>query len=129
VSESLDAPAAPLTVETDLTVRFGDTAAPVSSTGDRLFVEFPTLLAATRAVRSVPASGVRELHETLVATGLTLELRVRHRTVAALGAGVRSGAVARYADIAPADLRVCGVLSTVGAAVGDVLHHARRLGR
>jgi len=117
---------APLTVATDdLTLAVDGIELDVRSTGDRLFVEVPTVRAAVRLARSL-ASETDATAPTrfLVATDLSVEVRVRGRTVAVLGATARPGPVARWLDVAPAEPRVAGVFGAgwdgLSAAVDTV---------
>lgn len=106
---------APLSVTTDLSLSVDGTEAALRSTGERLFLEFPSLVSAVRALRGLPATEYARLHTLLTSAGLALEVRVRHRTILAIGADARSGPLARYLDIEPAQLRLSGVLSAVWA--------------
>jgi hypothetical protein len=124
-SESL----APLTVATDdLTVAIDGAEFDVRSTGDRLFVEVPTVRAAVRLARSLASetdtTGPTRL---LVATDLSVEVRVRGRTVAVLGATARPGPVARWLAVAPAEPRVAGVLGAGWDGLSAAVNAARRL--
>ncbi|ELZ84146.1 peptide ABC transporter ATP-binding protein [Haloferax larsenii] len=116
---------APLTVDTDdLTLTVAGVSMPVSSTGDQLFVEVPTLWSAIQVARAVNFD-VERLTRVLTTTDLTTELRVRGRTVAVVGTGARPGVVSRELGIAPAEFRVGGALTALGngvsAAVGRVV--------
>ena len=122
---------APLSVVTDdLSLAVGGTEFDVRSTGDRLFVEVPTVRAAVRLARSlaseVDAAGPTRL---LVATDLSVEVRVRGRTVAVLGSTARPGPVARWLDVAPAEPRVAGVLGAGWDGLSAAVDTARRVVR
>jgi hypothetical protein len=117
VSDGTDRETAPLTVAADLSLTVGDAEATLHSTGERLFLEFPSLVAAVRAFRSFPTSERHRLHATLSAADLALGVRARHRTLVAFGAGTRSGPVARQLGLDPAELRLCGPLSAAWDAV------------
>lgn len=109
---------APLSVATDdLTLTVADVSMPIRSTGDRLFVEVPTLRHALSVARSVSADAGRP-SRFLAATDLTTELRVRGRTVVVLGAAARPGWLARELGVAPAEVRVGGALTAVGDGAG-----------
>ncbi|SEV89168.1 hypothetical protein [Halobacterium jilantaiense] len=105
---------APLAVETDLDVTVAGRPVDVESTGDRVFVEFPTLETARIAARSGGVDRIRAAAATLDAAGLTAELRVRDRTVLVVGAGARSGVLSRRLDLAPAEFRLGGALGALG---------------
>ncbi|WP_302080878.1 hypothetical protein [Salinibaculum rarum] len=107
------APKAPLSVETDLELTIDGTDVDVQSTGDRLFVEFPSLSGVVHAARTVPRSRTEEVTATLTATALTVEVRSRGRTIAALGADAPAGPVSRWLGIAPAQIRVGGLAGAV----------------
>jgi len=117
VTDGSETGATALTVGADLTLTLGGADARLRSTGDRLFLELPSLVAAIRALRSVPAAARRRLHATLTAADLTLELRARHRTLAVLGAGSQSGPLARAVGLDPAEVRLCAPLSAAWAGV------------
>jgi hypothetical protein len=101
----------PLAVTADLTLTLDGTEAALRSTGERLFLEFPSLFAAIRAFRSLPSTERRRLHGTLRMADLTLEVRARHRTLAVLGAGARPGALAHQFGLDPVEVRLSGALS------------------
>jgi len=105
---------APLSVATDLTIAVNGARAEVESTGERLFVEFRSIGDAIRAARGRPAGIGTDLSELLTVTDLTLEFRVRDRTVAVAGAGARPGAVSRSLGADPFEVRLGGVLGAVG---------------
>jgi len=54
VTEPASVARAPLYVESDLTLTYGDVEVPVRSTGDRLFLEFPSITSAVGATRDLP---------------------------------------------------------------------------
>jgi len=122
VSDGDGVEATPLTVDADLTLTVGGADATLRSTGERLFVEFPSLTAAVRALRSFPPAERRRLHAVLTAADLTLEVRARNRTLVVLGADARSGPTAWLTGLDPAEIRLCAPLSAawgrVTAAVG-----------
>lgn len=123
----VDAP--PLSVVADLDVDVDGVPVSVDSTGERLFVEFPTVFSVVRTFRRLPSRERQHLHDLLVGAGLAMEVRVRHRTVAAMGAGVDPGIVSRQLEIDLADLRVCGVLACLGGDVSALVDHVRRFGQ
>lgn len=120
---------APLTVQTDLTLTVDGRAVDVSSTGERLFVEFPTLAAAVRTMYRSPPKASRRLHELLTTTDLTVEVRVRDRTVAVSGIGARPGALSERLGVAPAELRVGGAVGAVGQELSAAGRRLRKLSR
>jgi hypothetical protein len=114
--DDADEPRAPLSVSTDLTLAIDDTEARVTSTGERLFVEFASVPDAVRAFRASGASTSRttRLDALLHTTDLTVEVRVRGRTVAVVGAEAHPGLVSRQVGAAPAEVRLGGGLGAVG---------------
>jgi hypothetical protein len=122
-----DAPA-PLSVTTDdLTLTVDDIQIDVRSTGDRVFLEVPTVREALRVARSLPpdadASGPTRL---LAATDLTTEVRVRGRTVAVLGAAARPGPLAANLGVAPAEIRLGGVIGAGWSGLSAAADAVRR---
>ena len=105
---------APLTVKADLTVEVAGTRAEVRSTGERLFVSFPSVFGAVRALRRLPEDGETRLAEFLRAADLTAEFRVRDRTVAVAGVGADPGLVSTRLGAAPIEVRLGGALGAVG---------------
>ncbi|MFW6376374.1 MAG: hypothetical protein ACOC0F_00205 [archaeon] len=105
---------APLSVATDLTIEVNGAEADVESTGERLFVEFRSIADAIRAARGRPRGTGTDLSEVLTLTDLTLEFRVRGRTVAVAGAGARPGAVSRSLGTDPFEIRLGGILGAAG---------------
>jgi len=117
--------ATPLHVETDLSVTVDGTEARLRSTGDRLFLEFPSVVAAVEALRSLPATERRQVHEALTAADLTLEVRARGRTLVALGAGTVSGPLARRLGVDPVEVRLGGTLSALWAGGASIVRRLR----
>jgi hypothetical protein len=114
-------------VATDLTLTVNGAEATVRSTGERLFVEFPTLYAALTALRGLPGGETEQLATLLRTTDLTVEFRVRDRTVAVVGSDARPGTLSRRLGLSPVEVRVGGALgvagrelSATGAALGRV---------
>lgn len=70
MSDGPDRGTAPLSVAADLSLTVGGAEATLRSTGGRLFLEFPSLVAAMRAFRSVPTGERHRLHATLAAADL-----------------------------------------------------------
>jgi hypothetical protein len=119
------APRAPLAVETDLELAIDGVRADVRSTGDRLFVEFPSLPAVARALRASPRGEATGIASLLALTDLTVEVRSRGRTIAAIGADAPAGPLSRWLGAAPAQVRPAGLVAAVGQEVAAGL----RLGR
>jgi hypothetical protein len=113
-------PRAPLSIATDLTLTIDGTEATVRSTGERLFVEFPSLYAALRALRGLPGRDGNGLASLLRTTDLTVEVRVRDRTVAVIGAEARPGVVSHRLGVDPIEVRLGGALGVVGREIGVV---------
>jgi len=100
----------------------------VRSTGDRVFVEVPTVRGALRVARALPAAAdVGGPARLLTATDLTTEIRVHGRTVVVLGSGARPGPIARRLGIAPAEARLAGLLGAGWAGLAAVPLAAQRL--
>jgi hypothetical protein len=116
----------PLTVDTDLDVEVDGQPIAVTSSEDRVFLELPSVLALVRIARRPPAVDLRAIDATLRRTDLAVELRVRRRTVAALGADTRPSYLLGRLGIEPVELRVGGVLSSVVADVAAVVGRVRR---
>lgn len=116
----------PLTVDTDLDVEVDGHPVTVTSSEDRVFVELGSVLALARIARRPPALDLAPIDATLRRGDLALELRVRHRTVAALGADTRPSVLLRRAGIEPVELRLAGLLSAIGAELAGVLGRVRR---
>ena len=117
--------AAPLSVETDLTLSVDGTDIPLRSTGDRLFVEVPNLRTAIRIARDGERATDR-LSTLLAVTDLTVEVRVRGATVAGAGADAVAGPLARELGVDPVEVRVGG---GVAAAGRELLAGGRALAR
>lgn len=120
---------APLAVTADLTLEAEGTTAEIRSAGDHLFVEIGSIADAIRLFRRSPTGIEDRLRPVLGRTALTVEIRVRGRTVAVSGADSRPGVLSRRAGVAPDELRVGGALSAVGAEVSAALGAGRRLVR
>ncbi|RLM52274.1 peptide ABC transporter ATP-binding protein [Halorubrum sp. Atlit-28R] len=118
-----------LSVETeDLTLSVDGVDAAVRATGRRLFVEVDSVGDALRIARRLPAESVSTLATAeLVRGGLTAEVRVRGRTVAVAGADARPGPLSHRLDVAPAELRLAGVVGAGYAGLSAEVRRARRL--
>lgn len=121
------APQAPLAIEANLEVTIDGTRADVRSTGDRLFVEFPSLGGAIRAARSFPQTRTNEVAELLAATGLTVEVRSRNRTVVAIGTDAPAGPLSQWLGAAPAQVRVGGIAAALSQEVAAWVRIVRNL--
>ena len=122
-------PRAPLAITTtDLALTVDGVPLDVRSTGDRLFIEASTVRDAIRVARNLPAAANAEGPAALlVATDLTAEFRVRGRTVAVVGADARPGVLSRELGVAPAELRLAGLLGAAADAIGGAARGSRRL--
>ncbi|MDZ5810978.1 peptide ABC transporter ATP-binding protein [Halorubrum sp. AD140] len=119
---------APLSVVTeDLRLSVDGTALDVRSTGDRLFVEVPSVRDAYRVARRLPSGRVaRGPAMLLTATDLTAEIRVRGRTVVVVGADARPGLVSRELGVAPAEIRLAGALGAGKSGLSAAANAVRR---
>lgn len=106
-------PRAPLAVYTDLDVTLDGQPVQVASTGDRLFVEFPSVRTALTALRAGIPTDDDRVDALLHTTALTIEVRVHEATVVVLGAAARPGVLSRAASVAPAELRLGGALAAL----------------
>ena len=123
-------PTAPLSVATDLTLTVDGVELTVESTGERLFAEVSSLADAVRVVRSlggVPDSGAARLSTLLTTTDLTLELRVRDRTVAVVGTDARPGPLSHGLGVDPVEVRLGGAFGVIGRELSALVGAARRL--
>jgi CO/xanthine dehydrogenase Mo-binding subunit len=100
-------------VETDLTLTVDGTPVELRSTGERLFLEVPTLQTALRLARD--GEGLRDrVSQVLTITDLTVEVRVRGATVAVAGHEATPGALSRELGVDPVEIRVGGGVAAVG---------------
>jgi hypothetical protein len=116
----------PITVDTDLDVEVDGQPIAVTSSEDRVFLELPSILALVRLARRPPAFDLAPIDAGLRRGDLAVEIRVRRRTVAALGADTRPSLLLRRAGIEPVELRIGGVLSAVVAEVAAGVGRVRR---
>ena len=123
---SEDRATVPLTVDTDVDVEVNGHLVTVTSSEDRVFFELPSVLALVRLARRPPAVDLAPIDACLRRGDLAVEIRVRRRTVAALGADTRPSLLLRRAGIEPVELRIGGVLSAVVAEVAAGVGRARR---
>jgi len=95
----------PLDVVADLTVDVGDATVSVRGYGDLVVVSAPSF-AAVRALAAAP--GV--LVDRLTTADVTVDLRVRGRSVARAGPGHEPGPLSRTLGVAPARVSPGGLL-------------------
>jgi hypothetical protein len=107
-------PSGPLTVKTDLDLTIGTAHVDVRSTGDRVFVSFPSLRALSRAKGGLSQTRIEEIFGLLSKTDLTIEIRARGRTVFAIGPDAPAGPLSRWLGTSPAQVRAFGLLAVVG---------------
>lgn len=116
---------APLAVQTDLELTIDGTRADVRSTGDRLFVEFPSLGGAIRTACSFPQTRINAVAAVLAVTDLTVEVRSRGRTIVAIGTDAPAGPLSHWLGAAPAQVRVGGIVAAVGQECGALIRVLR----
>ncbi|WP_338738879.1 peptide ABC transporter ATP-binding protein [Haloplanus salilacus] len=95
----------PLDVVADLTVEVGDATVSVQGYGDLVVVSAPTF-AAARTLAATPDTVV----DRLTAADVTVDLRVRGRSVARAGPGHTSGPLSRALGVDPARVSPGGLL-------------------
>jgi hypothetical protein len=117
--------AAPLSVETDLTLTVDGTPVELQSTGERLFLEVPTLQTALQLARDGETLRDR-VSEVLTLTDLTVEVRVRGATVAVAGSEATPGPLSRELGVDPVEVRIGGGVAAVGR---ELLAGGRRVAR
>ena len=125
MTDASDSERVPLDVRTDLSLSVEGTDAALRSTGERLFLEFPSVVSAVEALRSLQSFDRQGLHRALMGADLALEIRARHRTLVVLGAGARAGPLSRRVGVAPAELRLCGALSGLWAGFTSTVERLR----
>ena len=124
-SDSRDA----LSVATDgLTLSIDGVDLPVHATDRRILVEAESVRDALRVARRLPDASVsnRAIGE-LTRGDLTAEVRVRGRTVAVAGADARPGPLSHRLGVAPAELRLAGVVGAGYGGLSAAVRRARRL--
>lgn len=122
-------PVAPLLVTADLTLERGGAKANVVSTGDRLFVEIDSIVDAITLGRGVSSELTNRLEPFLEQTDLTVEVRIRGRTVFLTGADSRPGKVSQLLGVDSGTVRVAGVLGAIGAEALAAVRSLRQLVR
>jgi hypothetical protein len=98
-------PTRPLDVDADLAVETDDWAGRIEGHGDLIVVDVPSLSAAREIVRTAASFA-----DQLAGADVTVDLRVRGRSVATYGPAVETGPLARALGLAPARVRPGGVL-------------------
>jgi len=112
----------------DLTVSAYGVEADVRATGERLFVELRTVRDAVRLLRSIDGDPETLIpHRFLDETDLTVEVRVRRRTVASVGARATPGAVSQRIGEGTVELRPLGAVSALVDGVRSLRGAGRRL--
>jgi hypothetical protein len=121
----------PLNVNADLTVSVDGGTAEVSSTGDRLFVTFPSILPAVNALRGLPSDpdSADTVAAVLSRTDLTIEVRVHDRTVAVIGSKANPGTLSEALSADPIEVRLGGVIGAVTRELSDAVERVRQLVR
>lgn len=108
---------AALTVEADLTVSINGAEVVVTSTGQRILVQFDSLPDAVRAFRDRPVGWQRFLTGLDSPGDITIEFRIQDRIVAVAGTESQPGLVSRLADLGHLEVRISGLLGAVYAEV------------
>lgn len=106
-----------LTVEADLTVSINGAEVVVTSTGQRILVQFDSLPDAVRAFRDRPVGWQRFLTGLDSPGDITVEFRIQDRIVAVAGTESQPGLVSRLADLGHLEVRISGLLGAVYAEV------------
>jgi hypothetical protein len=120
-------PGGSLTVETDLDLSIGDAQVDVRSTGDRLFLNFPSLRALSEAKRGLPPTGIEGVSEVVAAFDLTTEIRARDRTIFVIEPGAPVGPLSRWVGTSPVQLRALGLLAVVAKEIEGGIRVVRNL--
>lgn len=119
----------PLLVTADLTLERGGAKADIVSTGDRLFVEIGSVADAITLGRGASSELRTRLEPLLERTDLTVEVRIRGRTVFVTGSDSRPGPVSRRLGLDPGAIRLAGVLGAIGAEAVAVARSLRNIVR
>lgn len=119
----------PVEIETDLDLSIDGIPIGVESTGARLLISIPSLAAAVRIYRRIPWTASEIPAELLEAEQLTVEVRVRGRTVAVAGAEARTGQLEKALEMAHIELRLGGLLGAVGVESSLALDRVARMVR
>jgi hypothetical protein len=118
--DSVSDDVAPLTVQADLSLAIDGGEASIESTGRRVLVQFGSVPDAVRALRNRPADS-DGLSALLTTTDLTVEVRVRDRIVAVVGADATPGPLSRVLGASPVEVRAGGTLGAVWAEVYNLV--------
>jgi hypothetical protein len=118
----------PLNVNADLTVSVDGGEAEVSSTGDRLFVTFPSVLPAVSALRDLPndPDSTDAVATALSRTDLTTEVRIHDRTVAVIGSQAKPGVLSEALSADPIEVRAGGALGALTREISDAVKRVRQ---
>lgn len=100
-----------LRIDTDLSVTVAGHPVSVASTGDRVFVDTPSLTAARTVAAGANRARLRELSRALSVVGVTAEFRVAGRSVLVLGDAAQPGVLAERLGVAPAEVRASSALA------------------
>jgi hypothetical protein len=119
----------PLSVNADLTISVDGGTAEVSSTGDRLFVTFQSILPAINALRGLPSEpdSTDTVAAVLSRTDLTTEVRIHDRTVAVIGSQANPGALSETLSADPIEVRLGGILGALTREISDTVGRVRQL--
>jgi len=108
---------APLEVEADLDLDLESGTAHVRGYGDLVVVELPSLTAARELATGASTLPVAGLPDGLATGGVTVDVRVRGRSVLRAGPGVDAGPLSRLAGVAPAAASLGGIAAAAIRAV------------
>ncbi len=94
-------------------VEMGGESAGVEALGDRIVVELAGLSSLRRWSKGRGGIGsIRRIHDTLNATGLTLEVVAGGRVVGRLGSGARPGLASKMLGLGPLEILLGGILGS-----------------
>jgi hypothetical protein len=102
----------PLDVDADLTLTVDGAAVSIRGYGDLVVVSAPSLAALRTLARTGASHLGTERLDRLRDADVTLDVRVRGRSVARLGAGVDPGPLSRALGVDPARVSLGGLLLT-----------------
>lgn len=103
--------ALPIDVLADLRLSVDGEDINIRGEGDHLIVDLPSLRAGRRLVTTGPfALGnrerkIRSIHETLTLADISAEVRLQGDQIARFGAGAQPGAVSRFLNLGPVEVR------------------------
>lgn len=101
---------APLSVEADLELELEAGLARVRGYGDVVVVDLPSLAAARELADGTTTLPIEGAGDGLATSDVTVDVRVRGRSVARAGPGVTPGPLSRLVGAEPARLSVGGVV-------------------